>query len=285
MPLALILSSYVAGSRVGGMAQALALAPFKVDPVVAPTVLFGRHPGWGPPGGGAVGAQTFRGVVEGVESNGLLALTDVLITGYFASAEQVWIAAEAIDRAREATRDPRAYGSRLTVIVDPIMGDADKGLYVKEEVAQAIALDLVPRADILTPNVWELSQLTGLEADYPRDIAQIARTLDKPVLVTSVPVEDDDQIGVLYVDRGASLLASHARLPDIPRGTGDLMTALFGAAMVEGLAPHDALYRAVQGVAETAEACVAWKAFELPIVALGERLARPTASVRIETLS
>ena len=45
MPLALIMSSHVAGSRVGGSAQALALAQFKIDPVVVPTVLYGRHPG------------------------------------------------------------------------------------------------------------------------------------------------------------------------------------------------------------------------------------------------
>ena len=51
MASALILSSHVASSRVGGSAQVLALAQFKIDPVLAPTVLFGRHPGWGAPGG------------------------------------------------------------------------------------------------------------------------------------------------------------------------------------------------------------------------------------------
>ena len=54
MPLALILSSHVAASRVGGSAQALALAQFKIDSIVVPTVLYGRHPGWGPPGGAPV---------------------------------------------------------------------------------------------------------------------------------------------------------------------------------------------------------------------------------------
>ena len=65
MPLALILSSHVAASRVGGSAQALALAPFGIDPVVVPTVLFGRHPGWGAPGGAAVGVAPLERGVEG----------------------------------------------------------------------------------------------------------------------------------------------------------------------------------------------------------------------------
>ncbi|HYF23362.1 MAG TPA: PfkB family carbohydrate kinase [Caulobacteraceae bacterium] len=283
MPLALILSSYVAASRVGGVAQAMALAPFKIDPVLVPTVVYGRHPGWGAPGGADVGANAFRGVIEGVVAQGMLGLADVLITGYFASAEQVWIAAETIDRARAADRTG-AYGPKLTVIVDPIMGDEGSGLYVPEDVAEAIALDLVPRADILTPNAWELARLTSLEADTSRAMAETARTLGRPVLVTSVPVSKTE-IGVLYVDRRTSTLAAHARLKAVPNGMGDVVCALFAAGLIDGLAPWEALFRAVQGVAEVAQAAAEWKAPELPLAAVAERLVRPKAAVRIETLS
>jgi pyridoxine kinase len=280
MPLALILSSYVAGSRVGGMAQALSLAPFRIDPVLVPTVLFGRHPGWGAPGGAAVDAKTFKGVIDGVASQGLLALADVILTGYFASAEQVWIAAETIDRARAASRDD----VELKVIVDPIMGDTEKGLYVKEEVAEAVALDLVPRADVVTPNLWELQRLTRKPMDTTRAVVTAARTLGKPVLVSSVPTWPGE-IGVAYVDRRTSTLAAHRRLEHVPNGTGDVLTALFAAGLVEKRPPYEALFRAVQGVAELAEASAEWNAPELPLVGLRERLVRPTASVRIETLS
>src|SRR3712207_5639018 len=143
MPLALILSSFVAGSRVGGMPQALALSAFKVDPVLVPTVVFGRRPGQGvPPGGGAVRPEMFRGVLEGVESHGLFGLADLAITGYFASTEQVEAAGEAIARAKRASR-AGAYGPKLTVVVDPIMGDEPEGLYVDEAVARCIAARLV----------------------------------------------------------------------------------------------------------------------------------------------
>jgi pyridoxine kinase len=281
MPLALIFSSYVAGSRVGAMAQALALAPFKIDPVMVPTVLFGRHPGWGAPGGAAVDPKTFKGVIDGLEAHAHLVLADAILTGYFASAEQVWITAETIDRAR-ATR--RADDLPLTVIVDPVMGDEDKGLYVREEVAQAVALDLVGRADLITPNLWELNRLTSGDAHDARSALKLARALDRPVLVTSVPA-GEGEIGVLYVDRRTSTFAVHRRLEGVPRGTGDLLTALFAAGLMQKKPPHEALFRAVQGVAEAAEASVEWRANELPIVALGERLVRPTATVRIETLS
>ena len=81
MPVALILSSYVAASRVGGMAQALALAALGIEPVVVPTVLFGRHPGRGAPGGGAVAIETFDDLLAGVEADGVFARADLVITG------------------------------------------------------------------------------------------------------------------------------------------------------------------------------------------------------------
>ena len=72
----LILSSFVAASRVGGSAQALALARLGIEPVLAPTVLFGRHPGHGPPGGAAVAAEIFEGVLAGIEAQGLFGALD-----------------------------------------------------------------------------------------------------------------------------------------------------------------------------------------------------------------
>ena len=275
MPLALILSSYVAGSRVGGMAQALALAPFKIDPVVVPTTLFGRHPGWGAPGGGAVDSATFKGVIEGVAANGLLALADVILTGYFASPEQVWIAGETIALARATAKTPP------WVIVDPVMGDEDKGLYVKSDVADALA-ELVRDADIVTPNLWELSRLSGRAATDTASAIDAARALGKPALVTSVP-GGEREIGALWVDDTSAVAVFHPRLHGVPRGTGDLIAALFAAQLTAGHAPAEAAELAVRGTAEAVEASVHWRAPELPLVALGDRLVRPGAGVRIET--
>mgnify|MGYP005809523937 CR=1 FL=1 len=147
MPLTLIISSHVAASRVGGSAQAQALAAFKVDAMVVPTVLYGRHPGWGPPGGAAVPVEAIDGMLDGIEANGLFAQADLVLTGYFASAAQIRAAARAIDSVRAAPRDMAA--RKPFIIVDPTMGDLGKGLYVPGDVAEAITADLVPRACLL----------------------------------------------------------------------------------------------------------------------------------------
>lgn len=281
MPLALILSSYVAGSRVGGMAQALAFAPFGIDPVLAPTVLFGRHPGWGPPGGAAVEAATFEGVLKGVEANGLYGLADLVVTGYFATARQVEIAADAIDAVRAAPRGRAATPAPL-VVVDPIMGDDHGGLYVKPEVADAIERLLVPRADWLTPNTWELARLAGRPAADAGEARAAARTLGRPTLVTSVAAPDGE-IGLLLAHGAEAVLYSHARVAHAPHGTGDLVTAVFAAGLIEGSAAV-AAERAARAAAMTVQAAEEWSAPELPIVALSDRLAAPDARLVISRL-
>jgi len=98
MPLVLVISSYVAASRVGGGIAPYVLGPMKVDPVHVPTCLFGRHPGWGPPGGGAVAADMMAQMLEGVQANDLFGLLDAVVTGHFSTPDQVRVACEAIDR-------------------------------------------------------------------------------------------------------------------------------------------------------------------------------------------
>ena len=277
MPFALILSSYVAASRVGGGAQALALAPFGIDTAVIPSVLFGRHPGWGAPGGGAVDAQTMREMIDAVAANGLLAQTDAVISGYFVDAAQVRLAGETIDRVRSAQ-------PLVRVVVDPVLGDAGRGFFVSDEVCQAVKAELVPRADLVTPNIFELEFLAGRPLDSVSDIIAAARGLKRPALVTSAPA-GEGEIGVLYVDEASAVLAAHRRLKTVPQGTGDLICALYTAGLIEGLAPAAALERATRATAEAVETADALLANELPIVALGDRLVRPTAEVRIETLA
>jgi pyridoxine kinase len=240
----LILSSYVAASRVGGGAQALALARLGIEPILVPTVVFGRHPGHGAPGGAPL--ETFEAVLGGVEAAGAFAGLDAVITGHFSSAAQVASAAEALGRVRVASPGVR-------IIVDPIMGDADTGLYVREPVAEAIAAELIPLADVARPNAWELERLTGLSVTDPDSAVAAARSLGKPTLVSSVPMDDsrpsayERDIGAAYVLEGDAWLARHAEFGGAPKGTGDLLTAIFTACIVQRMQPDDAL-RVATGV-------------------------------------
>lgn len=281
MPLALIMSSFVAASRIGGAAQQYVLAAHKIDPVLAPTVMFGRTPARG--GRGEVTSpEVFRRMLGDIEADALFGMVNLIITGHFSDPEQVEIAAGVIERVRTAERDP-SWGARPLVLVDPILGDHPRGLYVSYEVAEAVERRLVPQADWITPNLWELGFLSDQQIDTAEQARDAVRALGRRALVTSAPAREGE-IGLLYVDQDEAVLFAHPRLPNAPNGTGDLVTASFGAGLVEGRAPRDAAERAARAAAEVVAAAKAWNATELPIVALADRIVNPTAEVRIERL-
>ena len=276
MPLALVLSSFVAASRIGGAAQQYLLAAHGIDPVLVPTVMLGRNPARGAHGQ-ATPPDLFAQMLADVEADALFGLVDLVITGHFSLVEQVKIAAGVLVRVQAAA------SRRPVVVVDPILGDTPKGLYVSAAVAEAVASRLVPLADWITPNLWELGYLTGAPIESAEAAVLAARRLGKPALVTSVPTGPDD-IGLLLVRSDDAILFAHPRLPQALSGTGDLVTASFGAGLVQGMDPAAAAERAARAASEAAHAAQAWRAPELPIVALGQRLVRPMAEVRIQRL-
>jgi pyridoxine kinase len=286
MPLVLVISSFVAGSRVGGGIAPFVLGPMKVDPVHVPTCLFGRHPGWGPPGGTAVDADVMAKMLEGVEANGLFGAVEAFVTGHFSAPEQVAVACNAIGRIRAAPRGPGHKHSppRPIVIVDPVMGDEGPGLYIKAPVAEALARDLVPLADIVAPNLWEFARLAGVESSSLRtaeEVASAARAKGGRWLISSVP--SPKGIGVLHVGDPVAHLAETPRVAGrIPNGTGDLLTLRFAGGLVSGLGAEDALGDAVGATGAVIAKAIEWAAPELPLAACSDLLAgRHSAPVRL----
>ncbi len=276
----LILSSHVAASRVGGFAQSIVLAALGFDPVLVPTVLFGRHPGWGPPGGAVVDPDVFRGILTGIQAQGALADVEAVITGYFSDPDQVAAAAEVIDQVRAA----RAHRPTF-VLVDPVLGDTGKGLYVKPPVAQAVAERLVSRADLLTPNLWELGHLAARDVLTTDDAIAAARRLGRPVLVTSAPMtgtgESGDKMSVLDVRADRVWRIRHAAMASAPNGTGDLLAALLTAAVLDGLGAPQAACRAVAGVADALIAAESAGLNDLPLTSIGVDFRNPVAPVEL----
>ena len=276
MPVALILSSFVAASRIGGGAQQYVLAAHRIDPILAPTVLFGRSPAMGA-AGDVTSPEVLRRMLADIEADAIFGEVDLVITGHFSLPEQVEIAAGLLERVRAAASRPPK------VVVDPIMGDAPKGLYVKPQVADAVAARLTPLADWITPNLWELERLSGARVADAAEAVGACRKLGRAGLVTSVPT-GEGEIGLLFCDAETALLFSHHRLGHAPNGAGDLVTASFAAGLIEGMRPAAAAERAARVAAEAVQTAIAWGTPDLPIVALAERLVSPTAEIRIETL-
>ena len=275
-PRLLIVSSYVAASRVGGAAALLALPAMGIDPVLVPTTLFGRHPGHGSPGGGGVPDDMFVSLIEGVEAAGSLDRYDAILTGYFASPAQAETAAAAIRRAKIARPDIR-------IVVDPIMGDLDKGLYVAPSVAEAIERRLLPLADLSTPNLFEFARSIARQPiEALGDLASVMRFAPpdgRACLVTSVSTPQGT--GALLMRREADgratgVVAETPLVPGkIPNGAGDMLAAAFAAHTLRGDTAQEALAKAVGLVhAMIARAADAGSA-DLPIIPSRDLLATP----------
>ena len=102
------------------------------------------------PRASAPSADDMARMLAALEALGALDDLDAVMTGYFASAGQV----EEVARLLVRIEVP-------FLLVDPVMGDHGR-LYVPEDVAEAIARHLVPRATCLTPNGFELARLSGM---------------------------------------------------------------------------------------------------------------------------
>jgi pyridoxine kinase len=285
MPMALLLSSHVAASMVGCNAQQFVFNNAGIDTMPVPTVIYGRHPGHGQPGGGTVDQEMFESVLSGVAEQGMLNLTDIVLTGYFADAGQVFTAARTIDEVRAGTRERngiRAFADQPLIAVDPVLGDSPAGLYIPKPVAAAIKDQLVPRADLVTPNLFELGYLTGRTLTDLASMIRAAQSLGRAVLVSSLPRHD--KIGVMFVDAEEAWMVTHDRCPSAPNGTGDLLTAAFLSAITNGADAKSALEHATAVTVSVVMRANEWKSWELPIVSAASVLSKPLIKLEAEAL-
>ncbi len=242
MTRALVVSSYVAHGGVGLRASLAALTAAGVDAIALPTTVLSNHPRYPHVAGAAVPVGDLEQMAAALDANGAFDGVDAVLTGYLPSAEHAEFARRTIDRAR--TLNPG-----VVVMVDPIMGDDPSGLYIDAKTARAIAERLAPDADVLTPNRFELSQLTGIAVDDRDSAARAARSLAAPlVAVTSAPAPSGT-VATLLVHPSRSSEILLARRPSAPHGTGDLFAALFLIALLRKRPADAALADAVSGVA------------------------------------
>jgi pyridoxine kinase len=224
--------------------------------------------------GETVPAARIDDLVAGLEAHGWLARCDAVLSGYLGAPEQARAVADAVRRVKAAN-------GRAFYLCDPVFGD-DDGAYARLGVAEAMARDLLPLADIVTPNRFELSSLTSKRIDDVTGAVAAARTLGvAEVVVTSVQF-GAGEIGTVAVTRDGAWATSSARLDAVPHGSGDLFAALYLAARVRGEAAAEALARASSAVDFILRASAG--ADELRLIAEQRGLAEPTPQLVVRAV-
>jgi pyridoxine kinase len=274
MPRILVISSWVARGHVGLSAALPVLHGLGCETLALPTVILSNHPGHARVAGRPLPVAQLEGMLSALSANGWLAELSAVLTGYLPTPGHVAFAAAAVARVR-------AESPAVHVCCDPILGDDPGGLYVPEDVAVSLRSDLLPLADTVTPNRFELDWLTGIRVQDVAQATLAGRTLARALtLVTSVPAAEDGLANVA-VSQDAAWMSSVQQRDGVPHGTGDALAAAFLAATVLGHAPADALSRATGYLSAMIEASIG--ADELQLASLRNRWtdASPAAVTRL----
>jgi pyridoxine kinase len=243
----LSIQSHVAYGHVGNSAAAFALQRLGVEVWPIHTVELSNHPGYGEFSGRVADAAEIRELVAGIAARGALARCDGVISGYVGVAT---IGAEILATVRAV----KAANTAARYCCDPVIGDADRGIYVRPDVAEFLRAEAVPAADVVTPNAFELGWLAGRTS---ATLAEACAAIDalhalgpRVVLVTSLATAEtpSDAIDLVVSDPAGRFRLRTPRLDHAANGAGDAIAALFFAHLLRGGSAADAMAGAASSV-------------------------------------
>lgn len=224
----LSIQSHVSYGHVGNSAAVFPLQRLGHEVWPVYTVNFSNHTGYGQWGGSPIAASEVTHIVHAMEKRGALAQVDVVLSGYQGGTD---IADAILDTvARVKALNPQA-----TYTCDPVMGNAKSGCFVNPAIPVLLRERVVPQADLVTPNQFELGFLAGMTVQTLDETLRAVDTVmamgPRAVLVTSVQRPDaaPGTIEMLAVDATGAWLVATPYLPFKANGSGDVTAALFTA--------------------------------------------------------
>ncbi|MDR6864421.1 MAG: pyridoxal kinase PdxY [Angustibacter sp.] len=270
----LSIQSSVAYGHVGNSAAVFPLQRLGVEVWPVHTVHFSNHTGYGEWRGPLLPADDVRAVIRGVEERGAFPAVDAVLSGYQGGEDIGDVILEAVERVKAANPD-------AIYACDPVMGNAKSGCFVHPAIPVLLRERVVPRADLITPNQFELGFLTGTE---PRTFEETLASVDlardmgpSTVLVTSVerPDAPADTIEMMAVTGDGAWVVQTPRLPMKANGSGDVTAALFTAHLLETGDPAVALARTASSVFDLLSTTLESGERELQLVQSQDAIASP----------
>jgi pyridoxine kinase len=266
-PAVIVVSSLVARGSVGARASQFALERLGFPVWLVPTVTLAWHPGHGPSARITPDPALFRALTDDLARSPHLPEVGAVLTGYFGHAGQVEAAADLVTAAR-------AINPELVFLCDPVIGD-HYGLFQPPEIAEAVRDRLLPLADMAKPNRHELAWLAGRDLPDEAALVAAARELGPPEVVVTSAHAGKGAVGNLAVTAGEVHRAEHPLQPSAPHGTGDLLSALYLAARLDGDGAEAALRRAVGATVEMIDLAIERGTNEMPLAAGQDLFAGP----------
>ena len=269
--------SQVVYGNVGNNVARPTLQALGLSVAAVPTVVFSNTPHYPTMHGGALPIKWFRGYLQDLSARGALQNLKAVLAGYLGSPTQATVLARWV--TQQLSEHPG-----LRVVIDPVMGDDDHGIYVDPKMAVAYRRSLMPLAHGLTPNGFELAHLTGQPVHDVESVVVAARSLltDRTewVAVTSAAPESwaAGEMKVVLVTRTRAKVIRHPRVDAVPKGTGDLFCAAMTGHWLSGATLPQAATKACQQVVQALRRTQKAQCAELLLPTAVTRHANPGAS-------
>ncbi|MFC3024328.1 pyridoxal kinase PdxY [Vibrio zhugei] len=247
---------------------------FEVWPIH--TVQFSNHThymeGWT---GRAFSADEIKEVVQGLDNLNVWPQCQAIVTGYQGTPEQCAVIAQTVHHVKQ-------HNPNTLYVCDPVMNNPGKGCLVAPGITQQIVRTLIPIADVIVPNQFELETIAQMPIHSLDDAIEASRRAlaagPKIVVAKHIYGIGNGQFNLILATPDAIYLASRPlyKMNKEPVGVGDLITATFTAGLLKGWSPlqayqhcHDAVHGILKHTADSGE-------WELQTIAAQEQLMTPS---------
>ncbi len=193
------------------------------------TVQLAAHPGFGTNMLSVTPAAELDAMLADYAKLGIFQHLGAIQTGYFGDHTQILPVAQFIATSKQKNET-------LVYLLDPVLGDAGR-LYVNRSISDAIRADLLPHADIITPNQFELTLLAETVIKNEADAVTAARQLItgslKAVFATGITTASSQVCDILVSSETEQIMTADKQ-PNGVSGSGDVLSAFFLNAILSG---------------------------------------------------
>lgn len=282
----LSIQSHVVFGYAGNKSATFPMQLNGIDVWALNTVQFSNHTQYGKWTGMVIPHQQIPEIVNGIDAIGALKHCDAVVSGYIGSPDQV-------DEIIKAFHQVKARNPNAVYLSDPVMGNEEKGCVVAAGVREKLIEVALPHADIITPNLFELQQLSGLGVTHFEQAVQAVQHLltqgPKMVVVKHLGSASKYQGAfdmLLGTENGVWLLSRPLyQFAKDPVGVGDLTAGLFLANLLNGKSELEAFEQMGNAVNEVMEITYNLGSYELQLIEARHAIMNPKAQFSAEKVA
>lgn len=269
----LSIQSHVVAGHVGNSAAVFCLQRSGVEAWGLNTLQFSNHTGYEGFKGTVFSETHIRELVDGLAKYVGLSGCEAVLSGYIGRADigdAVLYAADSVKKA-----NPLAI-----YCCDPVMGDEGE-LYVSADIPDFMRQKAVPAAEIITPNHFELSLLSGMPVATEQEAIVAARSLminGKTRYAVITGIENGDCMIALAVGKEEAFRVVTPKIVfgESVDGAGDITTALFLANWLQSKDVALALAKAISSIYGLILKTIEMKDTQVRLISAQDEIIRPS---------